>query len=79
MLQFVWIIVYEFCQTQIERLEQARDNGEAIDFDQVCCVDKYYLHLMHSIKFIWSVKAGFHITAGACGAAWVVVVSKYLR
>ena len=55
MLQFVWIIVYEFCQTQIERLEQARDNGEAIDFDQVCCVDKYYLHLMHSIKLIRSV------------------------
>ena len=50
MLQFVWIIVYEFCQTQIERLEQARDNGEAIDYDQVCCVNKYYLHLMHSLK-----------------------------
>ena len=52
MLQFVWIIVYEFCQTQIERLEQARDNGEAIDYDQVCCVNKYYLHLMHSLKLI---------------------------
>ena len=38
MLQFVRIIVYEFYQTQIERLEQARDNGEAIDSDQVCCV-----------------------------------------
>ena len=47
--QFVRIIVYEFYQTQIERLEQARDNGEAIDSDQVCCVNKY---LMHSVKLL---------------------------
>ena len=50
MLQFVRIIVYEFYQTQIGRLEQARDNGEAIDSDQVCCINKYNLYLMHFVK-----------------------------
>ena len=39
-----------FIKHRLKDWSRPGDNGEAIDSDQVCCVNKYNLYLMHFVK-----------------------------